>query len=92
MSEQDYKEFFEHWLKVHAPNVEGVMKQVGGFRYVISQSMDVSTAPYAGTAELYFPSEEEWKKFGSTIKPDGMEKWTGENVVLKGQTEMIGIP
>ena len=54
----DNAAFFDHWLKVHAPNVAATMLAVDGFRYVVSQSIDPETAPYAGLAELYFESAE----------------------------------
>lgn len=90
----DYGEFFTHWLNVHAPNVRSVMEKVGGFRYVVSHSMQPEDATYAGLAELYFADEAAWAEFQNTIRADGMEQWVepGGNVVLRSGTEMIGIP
>lgn len=90
----DHDAFFAHWLDVHAPNVAGVMNEVGGFRYVISHSLEPDVEPYAGMAELYFPDDDSRRAFGRTIQPDGMERWTepGGTVVLRSHTEMIGIP
>jgi hypothetical protein len=89
----DHAELFEHWLAVHAPNVKGVMEQVGGLRYVISHSIDPATAPYAGMAELYFRDADGWRAFNSTIREDGMERWTDPSStdVFRSGTEMIGI-
>jgi len=90
----DHTELFEHWLGVHVPNVRAVMEQVGGFRYVVSHSIDPTAEPYAGMAELYFDDAEGWARFRDTIEPDGMERWTdpARTVVMRGVTEMIGIP
>lgn len=90
----NYADLFDHWLNVHAPNVAGVMREVGGFHYVVSHSIDPEHAPYAGMAELYFPDTDGWRAYKSLIKPDGMEQWTTDagTLVLRGETEMIGIP
>ena len=89
-----YPEFFDHWLDVHAPNVRAVMRRAGGFRYVVSHSVDPEREPYAGLAELYFPDPSAWKRFRETVKPDGMERWVDaeKTVVLRSGTEMVGIP
>jgi EthD domain len=90
----DHEAFFAHWLGVHAPNVRGVMEQVGGFRYVISHSIEPDAEPYAGMAELYFADEEGHRRFRDTIRPDGMEEWTDPagTVVVRSHVEMVGIP
>ena len=36
------------------------MGKIGGFRYVVSHSLEPDTEPYAGMAELYFPNEKGW--------------------------------
>ena len=50
--------------------------------------------PYAGLAELYFHDESGWARYREAIKPDGMEEWVDPNgtLVLRGRTEMIGLP
>ncbi len=70
------------------------MGTVGGFRYVISHSIDPLHDPYAGMAELYFPDESGWLKYREMIQPDGMEQWVDPigTVVLRSDTEMIGLP
>ncbi len=90
----DFERFYHHWLSVHVPNVKSVMEEVGGFRYVVSHSMDPHREPYAGLAELYFHDEAAWSKYRETIKPDGMEEWADRSLtaVLSGRTEMIGLP
>jgi hypothetical protein len=90
----DFGPFFEHWLGVHVPNVRSTMKQVGGFRYVVSHSIDPLTEAYAGMAELYFHDAGGWSRYGETIQPDGMQEWVdGEGTVaLQSSTEMIGLP
>jgi len=90
--EADPDEFFAHWLDVHAPNAESVMRQVGGYRYVVSHSVDVRQEAYVGMAELYFPNRNAWSSFITNLKPDGMEKWVDSSIVLGAVTEMIGIP
>lgn len=89
----DCRALFDHWLDVHIPNVRSVMEQVGGFRYVVSHSIEPEAEPYAGMAELYFPDAAAWSRFRDTIQPDGMERWTdpSRTVVLRAGTEMIGI-
>jgi len=90
----DHDALFAHWLGVHVPNVRGVMEQVGGFRYVVSHSLEPAAERYAGMAELYFPDAAAWSRFRDTIRPDGMERWTDDarTVVQRSHTQMIGIP
>jgi hypothetical protein len=88
----DADEFFAHWIDVHALNAVSVMQQVGGFRYVVSHSLEPRQEPYVGMAELYFPDREAWQEFIQNLKPDGMEKWVDSSIVLGSVTEMIGIP
>jgi hypothetical protein len=86
--------FFEHWLRVHVPNVRSTMERVDGFRYVVSHSIDPQIEPYAGMAELYFHDESGWSRYRETIRPDGMERWVDPEgtLVLRARTEMIGLP
>jgi hypothetical protein len=90
----DHGELFAHWLDVHVPNVRGVMEQVGGFRYVVSHSVEPELEPYAGMAELYFDDADGWRQYKQHITQDGMEQWVQDEgtLVLRSQTEMIGIP
>lgn len=90
----DYDEFFAHWLNIHIPNVKATMEAVGGFRYVVSHSIDPTNEPYAGMAELYYHDPEDSVRWRETIEADGMEKWIdGERMlILSSQTEMLGIP
>ena len=90
----DYEALFNHWLHVHVPNVTSVMQQAGGFRYVVSHSAEPEQEPYAGMAELYFDDLDGWRRYKNLIKADGMEQWTEEHgtLVLRSQTEMVGIP
>ena len=90
----DYETFFSHWLDVHVPNVESTMRQVGGFRYCVSHSINPASEPFAGLAELYFPNKSGWEDYKQTIQPDGMEQWVDASgmLVLSSSTEMIGIP
>ena len=90
----DYEAFFAHWLNVHVPNVKNIMDWVGGFRYVVSHSMEPTEVPYAGLAELYFHDPSGWDRYRELIKPDGMEEWVDPAgmQVLPGTTEMIGSP
>jgi len=89
-----HQELFDHWLDVHVPNVLRVMGDVGGFRYVVSHSIEPAFEPYAGMAELYFPDAEAWSRFGAALQPDGLERWLDPSgmLVLTARTEMIGIP
>jgi hypothetical protein len=70
------------------------MQQAGGFRYVVSHSAEPEQEPYAGMAELYFDDLDGWRRYKNLIKADGMEQWTEEHgtLVLRSQTEMVGIP
>ena len=90
----NYQAFFDHWLNVHVPNVRNVMETVGGFRYVVSHSLEPEQEPYAGMAELYFDNVDGWRRYKQTITADGMEEWAQDEgtLVLRAQTEMIGIP
>ena len=92
----DHQALFAHWLEVHVPNVSAVMAQVGGFRYVVSHSINPAQEPYAGMAELYFDGVDGvdgWRAFRDTIRPDGMERRTdgGTTHVFRSTTEMVGI-
>ena len=90
----DFDAFYSHWLNVHVPNIRSVMAEVGGFRYVVSHSIEPQVEAYAGMAELYFHAAADWAEFGKAIQPDGMEQWVdgGATLVLAARTEMIGIP
>ena len=90
----DFAQFYTHWLNIHVPNVRSTMEEVGGFRYVVSHSIDPKAEPYAGLAELYFHDETGWARYRQAIKPDGMEKWVRREgtLALGGRTEMIGLP
>jgi hypothetical protein len=90
----DHGELFEHWLGVHVPNVRNVMGEVGGFRYVVSHSLEPELEPYAGMAELYFDDADGWRRYKETIRADGMERWVDPKAtaVLRAHVEMIGIP
>ena len=90
----DFAPFYTHWLNIHVPNVRSTMEEVGGFRYVVSHSIDPKAELYAGLAELYFHDETGWARYRQAIKPDGMEKWVGREgtLALGGRTEMIGLP
>ncbi|MDK1025262.1 MAG: EthD domain-containing protein [Gammaproteobacteria bacterium] len=90
----DFDQFYSHWLHTHVPNVSSIMAQVGGFRYVVSHSIEPQVEPYAGLAELYFHDEAEWAEYRKAIKPDGMEEWVDGRgtLVLGAKTEMIGLP
>jgi EthD domain len=89
-----YQELFDHWLTVHVPNVQRVMRDVGGFRYVVSHSIEPESEPYAGMAELYFPDAAAWAHFSAELQPDGIERWLDPRSTLRlnARTEMIGIP
>lgn len=93
-ADTDYDDFLTHWLDVHVPNVQATMDKVGGFRYVVSHSLEPADEPYAGMAELYFHDPTGWAAYRETIRPDGMERWVdGERMhVLRAHTEMVGIP
>ncbi len=90
----DLEPFLEHWLRVHAPNVKETMEKVGGFRYVVSHSIDPGAEPYAGMAELYFGDPSGWSRYREEIRPDGMERWVDPDgtLVLRAHTEMVGLP
>lgn len=84
---------FDHWLDVHVPNVTRTMAAVGGFRYVVSHSLEPEAEAYAGMAELYFPDAAGWAGFREQIRPDGMERWVDDNAIMVfySGTEMVGI-
>jgi hypothetical protein len=90
----DLAAFFDHWLNVHAPNVQAALKDVGGFRYVIAQTVDPASEEFAGHAELYLPDAEAWARLGASLKPDGMERWVDAagTLVFTSGTELVGIP
>lgn len=89
----DCGELFDHWLDVHLPNVRQTMAAVGGFRYVISHSLEPAAETYAGMAELYFPDASGWAAYREQIRADGMEQWVDADAisVFYSGTEMVGI-
>ena len=90
----DYDALFAHWLDVHVPNVKQAVEHGGGFRYVVSHSLDPENAPYAGMAELYFHDPDGWASYRAHIQPDGLETWIDRErtEVLRAGTEMVGVP
>jgi hypothetical protein len=90
----DFDAFFAHWLGVHVPNVQATMERAGGFRYVVSHSLEPRAEPYAGLAELYFEDPAGWARYREIIRPDGMEQWVDRDatLMLTARTEMIGLP
>lgn len=90
----DYSAFFRHWLTVHADNVRAVLADCGGFRYVISASLEPHLDPYAGMAEVYFERPDGWSRLQRALQPDGTERWldTERTRYFASSTEMIGIP
>lgn len=90
----DFVELARHWLTEHAANAMRTLSATGGFRYVVSMSLDPANEPYAGMAELYFPDAAAWQQFQSRLQPDGMERWVDPAAtrLLTAGTEMIGIP
>ena len=92
--EADFEALFKHWLGVHVPNVRAAMEAAGGFRYVVSHSIVPQEEAYAGMAELYFHDEAGWRAYRRHIKADGIEAWIDNErtLVLRAQTEMVGIP
>jgi EthD domain-containing protein len=90
----DFGRFYDHWLRVHVPNVASTLNAVKGFGYVVSHSLDPSVEAYAGLAELYFHDESGWARYRAARRPDGMEEWVDPkgSCVLRTSTEMIGIP
>jgi hypothetical protein len=90
----DFGRFYDHWLRVHVPNVASTMNAVGGFGYVVAHSMTPREESYAGLAELYFRDEGGWARYKAAIRPDGMQEWVEASgtLVLRANTEMIGIP
>ena len=89
----DYDELYRHWLDIHVPNVASVMREVGGFGYVVSHSMTPEGERYAGLAELYFHDEAGWAEYKNTITLDGLERWVDDagTLALRADTEMVGI-
>ena len=87
-------EAFRHWLEVHAPNVRGVMTEIGGLRYVVNHSVNPANEPYMGMAELYFADPDGWEAYKSTVTEDGFGAFVDikRMVVLRSRTQMIGIP
>ena len=83
-----------HWLEGHVANVKSVMLQAGGFRYVVSHSLEPELEPFAGLAELYFQSARGLADYFETIENDGMEQWVDgkRTLIFRGSTEMVGIP
>jgi hypothetical protein len=93
LADADCGALFDHWLDVHVPNVRQTMEAVGGFRYVVSHSMEPAVEAHAGMAELYFPDAAHWASYREQIHLDGMEQWVDGDAMLvfNSGTEMVGI-
>lgn len=92
-SSVDINAMFAHWRDVHLPNVQRTMEKVDGFRYVVNLSTDLTHAPYAGMAELYFRNAAGWGAYQDTYTLDGFEKFVDNANTHRfaGGTEMLGI-
>ena len=90
----DYDAAFRHWLEAHAPNVRGVMEEIGGLRYVVNHSQNPADEAYMGMAELYFADPGGWEAYKSTITEDGFSEFVdlGRLVNMHATAQMIGIP
>jgi len=90
----DHGALTDHWLNVHAPNVAGVMAQVGAFRYALSISQEPTVDPYVGMAELYFPDKDALRGYLELYKSDGIEEYFDNEarLIFRSNTEMVGIP
>ena len=93
-AEADHRALTDHWLNVHAPNVAGVMDQVGAFRYVVSISDEPAVDPYVGMAELYFPDKAALRRYLELYESDGIEQYfdADARLIFRSTTEMVGIP
>ncbi|MEZ5557663.1 MAG: hypothetical protein R3E86_03860 [Pseudomonadales bacterium] len=93
-ADADHGALFDHWLNVHASNVRALMAQTGGFRYLVSHSIEPGLDAFAGMAELYFKDRSGWEAFRARQQADGMERWVDIDgtLCLTAQTELIGIP
>jgi hypothetical protein len=93
-ADADLAALMEHWIEVHVPNVRSTMERAGGFRYVVSHSLEPGTAPYTGLAELYFHDPAGWARYRELYRPDGMERWVDPagSLTLTARTHLIGIP
>lgn len=90
----DYPAFVHHWLTVHAENVRSVLEQCGGFRYVVSASLEPQVDPYVGMAEIYFDRPDGWSRLQQALAPDGTvgSLDLARTRFYSSTTEMIGIP
>jgi len=88
----DHDEFFDHWLRIHAPNVAETMSKVGGTRYVVSHSMEPSVDPHAGMAELYFDASDGWERYRELAVSDGFGDFVAGVETFTSDTELVGIP
>ena len=91
-ADMDYAEFYDYWLEVRVPLVVETMQSTGGFRYVVSHSLEPRDEPYAGMAELYFPDESAWQAFARALPDDGIGDYIANLELYASHTEFIGIP
>lgn len=92
--EVDHRALTDHWLNVHAPNVAGVMEQVGAFRYAVSISDEPAVDPYVGMAELYFPDKAALGRYVELYESDGIDRYfdADARLIFRSTTEMVGLP
>lgn len=91
-NDADFQAFHTHWIDVHAPSAADAMARTGGFRYVISLSLEPELEPYAGMAELYFRDEASYQGFLAELPDDGLGQYISRQEMYRASTEMIGIP
>ena len=63
----DFDAFFAHWLGVHVPNVKATMERAGGFRYVVSHSLDPRAEPLRRTGGALLPRS---RRLGALSRAD----------------------
>lgn len=93
-ADADHGSFQSRWLTERAPRIADALRQVDGFRYVVSLSLEPETAPYSGMEELYFHDESAWRRFQALIGADDMAWWgAGEGPqTFFSDTEFVAIP
>lgn len=90
----DFKAMHAVWLDVHAPRITAQMQRFDGLRYVLNLSIEPEVAPFAGMAELWFPTEAAARRYLAAREPDELQGFVNgdASLMLNSVTEMIGIP
>lgn len=90
----DFEALYRCWLTEHAADVARVLHRAGGFRYVVSLSLEPAAEPYVAMSELYFTAADGFTRLQAEADFGALDRWLQpeRSLVFRSTTELIGIP